>query len=104
MSTVNALSEHLSKLGLQLQSPNSVDSYPELNPVDVWRLAITKDLAKVTGVDESLVYPAIQWTQTLDKGDLNIAVPRLRVKGKPNDQAQKWAEDVCDLQILKPIR
>ena len=69
--------------------------YPEFNPVDVYRAHIATKLSEITGVDASIVYPNIQWTATLDKGDLTIAVPALRVKGeKPDRLAEKWAKEV----------
>ncbi|KAJ4391663.1 arginyl-tRNA synthetase [Gnomoniopsis smithogilvyi] len=65
--------------------------YPETNPTDVYRLHLTKVLEKITGVDPKIIYPAVQWTQGLDKGDLMLAVPALRVKGKkPNELAEEW--------------
>ena len=49
--------------------------YPEINPVDVYRAHLTEILTEVTGVDASIIYPALQWTQTLEKGDLVLPVP-----------------------------
>lgn len=69
--------------------------YPVTNPTDVYRLHLTKVLEKITGVDPSIIYVAIQWTQGLDKGDLMLAVPALRVKGKkPNELAEEWGAQV----------
>lgn len=71
--------------------------YPETNPTDVYRLHLTKVLEKITGVDPNIIYPAVQWTQGLDKGDLMLAVPALRVKGKkPNELAEEWGTKVLD--------
>lgn len=80
-------------MGLDLHKyPNC---YPELNPVDLYRAHITTILSDITGVDAALVYPALQWTQTLEKGDLVLPVPALRVKGKkPNELAEEWCEKV----------
>ena len=69
--------------------------YPETNPIDVYRAHIASKLSEVTGVDTSIIYPSVQWTQTLDKGDLTIAIPALRVKGQnPTHLAEKWAKEV----------
>lgn len=69
--------------------------YPETNPIDVYRLHLTTLLEKITGVDPSIIYPALQWTQGLDKGDLVMPVPALRVKGKkPNELAEEWQAKV----------
>ena len=70
--------------------------HPEINPVDIYRAHLTNILADVTGVDAAIIYPALQWTQTLEKGDLVLPVPALRVKGKkPPELAAEWAEKVC---------
>lgn len=72
--------------------------YPETNPVDVYRLHLATLLEKITGQTSKIIYPLIQWTQGLDKGDLVIATPAFRVKGKkPNEQAEEWAAKVCAL-------
>ena len=69
--------------------------YPEINPVDVYRAHLTEILTEVTGVDAAIIYPALQWTQTLEKGDLVLPVPALRVKGKkPPELAAEWVEKV----------
>lgn len=88
------LTGNLSKLGLSdlTRYPNS---NPELNPVDIYRSHITDQLASITGVDSSIIYPSLQWTQTLDKGDMVLPVPALRIKGKkPVDMAVEFAEKV----------
>ena len=77
------------------QSPYP-DSYPDLNPVDFYRAHIAEQLAPIAGVDAKDVYTRLQWTQTLDKGDLTLPVPALRVKGKkPQELAEEWGQKVC---------
>ena len=69
--------------------------YPEINPVDVYRAHLTEILTEVTGVDAAIIYPSLQWTQTLEKGDLVLPVPALRVKGKkPPELAAEWVQKV----------
>lgn len=69
--------------------------YPNLNPTDIYRSRLTTLLHGVTGVDPAMIYPQIQWTQTLEKGDFQMAVPALRVKGKkPDELAKEWSEKV----------
>lgn len=71
------------------------EAYPERNPTDIFRCYITDQLAKVSGIGPELIYPALSWTNTLDKGDLVIAVPRLRLKGAaPAEKAAEWAKAV----------
>ncbi|ODA81664.1 hypothetical protein RJ55_00166 [Drechmeria coniospora] len=66
--------------------------FPDINPVDIYRSHITSILHDITGVDHSIIYPALQWTATLDKGDLMLAIPALRVKGKPDALGKEWLD------------
>lgn len=81
--------------------PKYPNCYPEVNPVDIYRAHLTEILTKVTGVDAAIIYPALQWTQTLEKGDLVLPVPALRVKGKkPPELAAEWVEKVSSASPL----
>ncbi len=91
---MDELTSQLSALGLPATTayPNC---NPEVNPIDIYRSHITDQLAEITGADPSVIYPAVQWPPSLDKGDLIVAVPALRLKGKkPADLAQEIAEKV----------
>jgi len=93
--SVKDLNTMLSSLGLKEQITKFPDSNPESNPVDIFRCYIAEILAKISGVDSALIYPALEWTNQFEKGDLILAVPRLRVKGKaPAELAKEWAEKV----------
>lgn len=95
-ATTTSLADTLKSLDLGKPLPTYPNCYPEYNPTDVYRAHITEILAEVTGVDPAIVYPALQWTQTLEKGDLVLPVPALRVKGKkPNELAEEWAAKVA---------
>lgn len=64
---------------LTLQSTSNVSSkfpgcFPTLNPVDIYREHISEELGKIAEIDPAKVYPRLQWTNTLDKGDLALAV------------------------------
>ena len=69
-------------------------SHPDVNVVDLMRNYIAQELAKISGVDAAAIYPALEWTNTLDRGDLLIPVPRLvRQKGiNPKAIAEEWAQ------------
>ncbi|KAH8586273.1 putative Arginyl-tRNA synthetase, cytoplasmic [Bisporella sp. PMI_857] len=87
----HTLAQKLRSLNLEKDLPAYPNCHPEVNPVDVYRAHLTEILAEVTGVDSKIVYPALQWTQTLDKGDMVLAIPALRVKGKkPNELGEEW--------------
>ena len=71
------------------------ESNPATNPVDLFRCYIAEKLVAITGVGVAVIYPALEWTNAFDKGDLILAVPRLRVKGNPQKLAEEWAAKVC---------
>jgi hypothetical protein len=91
----STLAETLRGLSLTTPLPKYPNCYPEVNPVDVYRSHLTSILTEVTGVDAAIIYPALQWTQTLEKGDLVLPIPALRVKGKkPAELAAEWVAKV----------
>lgn len=102
-TTVEDLHTMLSSLGLKEQITTLPESNPESNPVDIFRCYIAEVLAKTSGVDSALIYPALEWTNQFEKGDLILAVPRLRVKGKPAELAKEWAEKVYPAPSLSTL-
>jgi hypothetical protein len=94
-SASELLSEKLKSLRVATPLLEYPNCFPEVNPVDIYRAHLTSILTEVTGVDANIVYPALQWTQTLEKGDLVLPVPALRIKGKkPAELAAEWVEKV----------
>jgi hypothetical protein len=94
-ATSSTLAEKLKKLSLTTPLPKYPNCFPEINPVDIYRAHLTSILTEVTGVDAAIVYPALQWTQTLEKGDLVLPIPALRVKGKkPLELGEEWIAKV----------
>lgn len=92
---INELVKLTSNLSLDNIRDKFPTCYPETNPIDVYRVHLTNVLEKVTGVDPKIIYNAIQWTQGLDKGDLIVAAPALRVRGKkPDELVKEWEEKV----------
>ncbi|CAJ2510295.1 Uu.00g061950.m01.CDS01 [Anthostomella pinea] len=79
--------------------------YPDINPQDIYRSHLTSILAKITGVDPKIIYPALQWTMSLEKGDMTLAIPALRVKGKkPDVLGQEWVEKWPESPLVeKPV-
>ena len=103
-SSPNFLSEKLKSLSVS-DLPKFPGCHPDVNTVDIYRAHITSILSEITGVDSAIVYPALAWTNTLDKGDLVLPVPALRVKGKkPNDLAEEWAAKVHPSQSPSTMR
>lgn len=92
--TMADLSATLQSLGVS-QVPRQPNTYPAINPVDIYRSHITELLAPIAGIDPKIVHNALQWTQTLQMGDLVLPVPALRLKGKkPDELAKEIAEKV----------
>ncbi|KAF2139042.1 uncharacterized protein K452DRAFT_310994 [Aplosporella prunicola CBS 121167] len=88
MASIDELAATLKGFGLT-DVPAAPNTYPKHNPLDIYRSHITELLAQASGVDAKIIYPVLQWTQTLDKGDLTLPVPALRIKGKKPDELAK---------------
>lgn len=74
------------------------------NPVDLYREKISQALAPITGKTAQEIHEKLAWTQTFDKGDLGLAVPSLRIPGKPTEQALEWSERFPESELLsKPM-
>ncbi|EDO03926.1 arginyl-tRNA synthetase [Sclerotinia sclerotiorum 1980 UF-70] len=90
-SSSNFISEKLKSLSVS-DLPKFPNCHPDVNVVDIYRAHITSTLTEITGVESTIIYRALAWTNTLDKGDIVLPVPALRVKGKkPNELAEEWA-------------
>ncbi|TKA78754.1 hypothetical protein B0A49_04705 [Cryomyces minteri] len=101
---MDELAASLRTLGMN-EVPSFPNTYPTLNPTDLYRAHITEKLAPITGADPSVIYPVLQWTSTLDKGDIILPVPALRLKGKkPDAVAQEIVEKFPESPLIeKPI-
>lgn len=76
--SVTTITESLASLGLKNEA--SIDaSYPDYNVVDVMRNYITNELNSITGISKDIIFPALDSPSTLDKGDLLVPLPRLRL-------------------------
>lgn len=86
---------HLQTLALEVEAQRFPCCYPDYNPTDIHRAHIATRLSQVTKIDALIIYPTLQWAQTLDKGDLVLAVAALRIKGRqPAELAEEWAREV----------
>ncbi|KAF3909741.1 hypothetical protein AA313_de0209653 [Arthrobotrys entomopaga] len=104
IDTIENVQAMLSELGIEEPLPKFEAASTTTNPIDIFRSYIAEDLSKVSGINKDTIYPALEWTQTPDKGDLILAVPRLRVKGDPKAVAADWVAKFPDNKyILKPI-
>lgn len=76
MTSAEALPPAVEGLSLQSTTETSKfpNSFPSLNPVDIYREHISEKLADATGLEAEKIYPKLNWTSTLDKGDLVLPV------------------------------
>ena len=92
-TAVEALMGQVKDLSLDSIHKNYPSAHPEINPLDLYRTHLSDVLSQISGVSKDIVYPAIAWTSSLDKGDFQVAVPALRVKGtKPDVLAAQWKD------------
>ncbi|GME64141.1 Arginyl-tRNA synthetase protein [Neofusicoccum parvum] len=99
--SVDELAATLKSFGLA-EVPKAPSTHPELNPFDIYRSHITELLSQASGVDPKIIYPTLQWTQSLEKGDLTLAVPALRLKGKkPDELAKEIAEKFPESPLVE---
>lgn len=104
MADIKVISNELGKLGLN--NPTTIEgSYPNHNVLDLLRNYITDELHQISNVDKSIIFESLDIPTTLDKGDLIIPVPRLRLKGiNPKNKAAEWAAAFNKGNYLKEIR
>ncbi|KAF2438472.1 arginyl-tRNA synthetase [Karstenula rhodostoma CBS 690.94] len=76
-----ALTGKLKALGID-QLPAEPNTYPALNPYDLYRSHVAELLSKSTGIDSKIIYPALQRTVKTEHGDLQMAAAALRQKRK----------------------
>ncbi|GAB1205069.1 hypothetical protein APSETT445_003736 [Aspergillus pseudonomiae] len=93
--------------GLKLQSTTETskfpNSFPSLNPVDIYREHIAEKLGAASGIESEKIYTRLQWSSTLDKGDLLLPVPALGIKGKkPQDLAEELRQKFPESDLVLP--
>ncbi|KAI3404696.1 SYR1 [Candida oxycetoniae] len=93
MSTsVSHITEELKKLDLSQPEPVQ-GSLPDYNIVDVFKNYVANEFSRITDIDKSIVFAALDTPKVLDQGDLIIALPRLRLKGiNANEKSKEWSE------------
>jgi len=101
--TADDLANTLKGIGLD-RIPGFENASPELNPVELYRTHLSELLAPITGAESKVIYNAIQWTQTLDKGDCCLPVPALRIKGKKADETAKQVVEQVRLTAAEVCR
>ncbi|KAF2265322.1 arginyl-tRNA synthetase [Lojkania enalia] len=100
-ASVDELSAILKSMGLDTV-PQQPNTYPALNPFDLFRSHITELLSKSSGIDAKIIYPTLAWTAKPENGDLQLAVPALRQKTKDMPGlAKQIAESFPESPLIK---
>ncbi|KAJ6261364.1 cytoplasmic arginine--tRNA ligase [Drechslerella dactyloides] len=102
IGSVDDVQAMLGELGISDPLPVFEAASVTTNPIDIFRSYVAEEMAKITGVNRDIVYPALEWTQNMEKGDLIMAVPRLRVKGDPKVLANEWAKQFPENKYILP--
>lgn len=105
-SAIDELATMVAGLTVDSVAEKYPNTFPAINPFDLYRGHLANVLGDVTGVDTKIIYPNLSWTLSLDKGDLVLAAPSLRIKGKkPDELAKEWAEKFPENDPLfdKPV-
>ncbi|KAJ4356699.1 arginyl-tRNA synthetase [Didymosphaeria variabile] len=89
---VETLTAKLQTLGIN-EVPAEPNTYPALNPFDLYRSHVAGLLSKSTGIDSKIVYPALQRTVKTEHGDLQMAAAALRQKRK---DMKEFAKEIAD--------
>ena len=98
-ASMEDLTNTLATLGLD-KVPQEPNTYPALNPFDIYRSHITELLSQVSGVDKHIIYPTLAWTAKPEHGDLQLAVPALRQKKK---DMKAFAQELADAFPESPL-
>lgn len=103
-TSVHAITKELSQLGLQQPALQAL-SHPDYNVVDVMRNYITNELHAISDVSKDIIFQALDSPTTMEKGDLIVPVPRLRLKGaNPKDKAAEWADKFNKGEFVSTVR
>jgi arginyl-tRNA synthetase len=81
------------------------------NPIDIYHSYLAEHLQALVECDPHLVYNSIQLSKTIEDGDLDIVVPKLKLLGvSPKELAGELLKKVgrflhiCQSQLRRPRR
>ena len=93
INAIAALTESVQGLSLSAIAEQYPTAHPEVNPLDIYRVHLSNVLSEIAGAGKDVVYSVIMWTSSLEKGDFQVAVPAMRIKGKkPDVLATEWVD------------
>ncbi|KAK6463660.1 arginyl-tRNA synthetase [Scheffersomyces coipomensis] len=104
MTTVDSITSSLTSLGLEKPELEIPGSNPENNVVDIFRNYIVQELHKLTSIDVQVIYNALNTPATLDKGDLILPLPQLKLKGNPKEKAEEISQQFIKGKYIEEIK
>jgi len=90
---MESFTANLAALGVN-ELPSIPSAHPDQNPLDIFRSHIAERLAPLTDLDAETIFNGLDRSMKPETGDLVLAVPRLRLKGKPQELGAKWQSQV----------
>lgn len=88
--TMPELSTRLACLGLDSEMPDIPAADLLAKPLDIFRSHLANLVASALGCDVSLAYDSIRLSNDLSQGDLELVLPKLKLKDlEPSDVVQK---------------
>jgi arginyl-tRNA synthetase len=80
----------------EMQSPLVSKGFPEVNPIDRYRIAAAEQISRITGAHFGMVFDSLDRSSHLDHGDLGLALPRIRIKNThPEELGKQIMAEVC---------
>ncbi|RKP33986.1 hypothetical protein BJ085DRAFT_39575, partial [Dimargaris cristalligena] len=73
-----------------LTTTSTAQAPHRINMLDFFKNEIAQTLAGFSGLEPQVIFNAIDTPKVADHGDLAVAVPRLRLPGKPVEIAKDW--------------
>jgi hypothetical protein len=102
MATVSipGLQAAVAEIGLA-PFPSFVEADVLSNPIDIFHAYLAEHLQSYVECDPQLVYNSIQASNTIENGDLDIVLPKLKLPGvSPKDLAGQLLKKVCNSSFL----
>ncbi|GMM49506.1 arginine--tRNA ligase [Starmerella bacillaris] len=89
--TIEQVANKLEKLGVHDFTAFPLANCAQ-NPLDIVRSYVCRELHKISGVDEKIIFPALEVPIDNKNGDLIVPIPRLRVPPKEHENlAREWS-------------
>jgi arginyl-tRNA synthetase len=93
-SSLPSLQAFVTGIGLE-PLPSFAEGDVLNNPIDICHLYLAEHLRTLVECDPHLVYNSIQLSKTIEDGDLDIVLPRLKLDGiKPKELASELLKKV----------